>query len=153
MNLRERRDAWTEFLETWEGLCAESAEPGTCVVVEGERDRASLRRLGLPGAIALVHQGRSMSRLAQELATAGATLIVLTDWDVEGGHLAQRLRLLLAPGPARVDFDYRRRLARILHGELVHVEGLAGWARRTAERAGAPLDHFLRPMGPAPFRG
>ena len=152
-SLRERRDIWPDFLEMWEALCADSARPGTCVLVEGERDRASLRALGLPGTVALVHQGRSMSRLAQELSEPGGTLIVLTDWDVEGGHLAQRLRLLLATGPARVDLDYRRRFARILHGELVHVEGLAGWARRTAEKAGAPLEHFLRPTGAFPLRG
>lgn len=144
-NGRERREAWPEFLDEWERLCLESAKPRTSVVVEGERDRAALRALGLPGPVVLVHHGRTLSGLAQELSQPGQTLIVLTDWDLEGGHLAQRLRQLLAPGPGKVDLEFRRRLARILHGELAHVEGLAGWARRTAEKAGAPLDHFLRP--------
>ncbi len=144
-NGRERRDSWDSFLEVWEELCLESAQPGTTVVVEGERDRASLRALGLPGPIALVHRGRSMSRLAQELGHPRGRLIVLTDWDGEGGHLAQRLRELLAPGPAKVDLEFRRRFATVLRSEVVHVEGLAGWARRTAELVGAPLEHFLRP--------
>ena len=137
--------AWPEFLDVWEALCIDSARPGTSILVEGERDRVSLRKLGVPGPIHLVHHGRSLSQRAHELAEPGQTLIVLTDWDVEGGHLAHRLRELLAPGPAKVDLEYRRRLSRILRGELAHVEGLAGWARRMAERAGAPLDHFLRP--------
>ncbi len=144
-NGRDRRQIWPEFLDVWEELCLESARFGTTVVVEGERDRRSLRRLGLPGPIVLVHHGRSLSGLAQELGQRGHRLIVLTDWDGEGGHLAQRLRELLAHGPVEVDLEFRRRLATLLKGELVHVEGLAGWARRTAELAGGPLEHFLRP--------
>jgi 5S rRNA maturation endonuclease (ribonuclease M5) len=142
----DRQAAWPDFLDLWEALCRESVDRRTIVVVEGERDRAALRALGLPGAVVLVHRGRSLSRRAEELGKPGTTLIVLTDWDVEGGHLAQRLRLLLSPGPARVDLEFRRRFALILHGEVAHVEGLAGWARRTAEKAGAPLDHFLGPV-------
>lgn len=143
---RDRRDVWPEFLELWEELCQASRAPGATVVVEGERDRASLRRLGLPGAIVLLHHGRTLSQVAQELGRARGRVIVLTDWDVEGGHLAQRLRELL-PGPAAVDLEFRRRIAQLLHGDLAHVEGLAGWARRTAEGIGAPLEHFVRPAG------
>ncbi|MCI4337175.1 MAG: hypothetical protein L3K17_08325 [Thermoplasmata archaeon] len=142
---RDRREAWPEFLELWEELCVASARPGATVVVEGERDRSSVRQLGLPGPVVLVHHGRTLSQLAQELGSPPGTVIVLTDWDLEGGHLAQRLRELLAPGPGHVDLEFRRKLGKLLHGELAHVEGLAGWARRTAERIGAPLEHFVRP--------
>ena len=144
-NAVDRLAAWPEFLDLWESLCLESAHPATTVVVEGERDRASLRALGLPGRVTIVHQGRSLSQLAHELARPADRVIVLTDWDVEGGHLAHRLNDLLKSGPATLDLDYRRKFARILHGEVAHVEGLAGWARRMAESAGAPLEHFLRP--------
>lgn len=144
---RDRRDVWPEFLELWEDLCHVSASPGATVVVEGERDRLSLRRLGLPGPIVLLHHGRTLSEVAQELSATRGRVIVLTDWDVEGGHLAQRLRELLLPGPTEVDLDFRRRIAQLLHGDLAHVEGLAGWARRTAEGIGAPLEHFVRAVG------
>lgn len=140
---RDRRDIWPEFLDLWEELRGASTAPGTVVVVEGERDRTSLRRLGLPGPIVLLHHGRTLSQLAQELGQGTRRVIVLTDWDVEGGHLAQRLRELLRAGPAEVDLEFRRRIAQLLHGDLAHVEGLAGWARRTAEGIGAPLDHFV----------
>lgn len=144
---RDRRDVWPEFLELWEELRQASTAPRATVVVEGERDRASLRRLGLQGPIVLLHHGRTLSEVAQELGRSGGRVIVLTDWDLEGGHLAQRLRELLLPGPADVDLEFRRRIAQLLHGELAHVEGLAGWARRTAEGIGAPLEHFVRPSG------
>jgi len=139
------REPFDEFLRLWEDLCLASAQPRTTVVVEGERDRASLRSLGLPGPIALVHRGLPLAGVAEELGRTARHLIVLTDWDTEGGHFAQRLAELLEAGPVKVDLEFRRRLARVLRGELVHVEGLHGWARRSAEAHGAPLDHFLRP--------
>jgi len=136
-------DPLTEFLELWQRLRAESAEPGTVVVVEGDRDRASLRRLGLPGTIVPVHRGRGLAGTAHDLVGRSRRVIVLTDWDTEGGHLAQRLREFLEADRPRLDLEYRRRIARIVRGELVHVEGLHGWARRLAERQGLVLDDLL----------
>jgi 5S rRNA maturation endonuclease (ribonuclease M5) len=131
------------FFRLWERLCAESADPGTVVVVEGERDRASLRKLGLPGAIVKVHRGRALGDTAHDLVGRSRRVIVLTDWDTEGGHLAQRLREFLEAEALELDLDYRRRIARIVRGELVHVEGLYGWARRLAERSGHSLEEML----------
>jgi 5S rRNA maturation endonuclease (ribonuclease M5) len=115
----------------------------TLVVVEGERDRRSLRRLGLKGPIVLVHRGRTISETAQHLAGTARRVIILTDWDTEGGHLAQRLKEFLGIGRSGPDLEYRRRLARILRGELVHVEGLYGWAARTAEKGNRSLAALL----------
>lgn len=134
------------FVELWQRLRADSALPGTVVVVEGVRDRTSLRRLGLPGPIVPVHRGRALSGTAHDLVGRSRRVIVLTDWDTEGGHLAQRLREFLEAERLHLDLEYRRRLARIVRGELVHVEGLYGWARRQAERDGQPLDELLGPL-------
>jgi len=38
-----------EFVELWQRLQTASAEPGTVVLVEGERDRRSVQRLGFAG--------------------------------------------------------------------------------------------------------
>src|SRR5580658_4506144 len=133
-------DTLDEFLRLWERLRSESAETGTVVVVEGDRDRTSLRRLGLPGPIVKVHRGRPLAGTAHDLVGGSRKVIVLTDWDVEGGHLARRLREFLEAERPVLDLEYRRRLARIVRGELVHVEGLYGWARRLAERSGHPLE-------------
>lgn len=145
--------AFEEFLELWVLLLAESAKRGTVVLVEGDRDRTSLRALGVRGPVVLVHRGVRLGTLAHDLTRESRRAIVLTDWDVTGGQLAHRLNEFLAPGPVEVDLEFRRRLARVLRGELVHVEGLYGWARRNAERAGAPLDHFLPTVGDRPVRG
>lgn len=140
---RDPAAVFDEFWELWGRLSLESRTPGTVVVVEGERDRRSLRRLGLRGAIVLVHRGRTMSETAHELSARARRVIILTDWDTEGGHLAQRLKEFLGSGRTGPDLDHRRRLARVLRGELVHVEGLYGWASRTAEKANRSLPHLL----------
>jgi 5S rRNA maturation endonuclease (ribonuclease M5) len=147
----EPREAFEAFVELWGRLLDESDDDRTVVVVEGERDRAAVRRLGWAGPVAVVHRGRPISATANGLAAGAGKVIVLTDWDTEGGHLARRLRDFLGPEHVRLDLDYRRRLARILRGELTHVEGLFGWARRNAERRGEPLERILdgaaRPTG------
>jgi 5S rRNA maturation endonuclease (ribonuclease M5) len=137
---RDPAAAFEEFVDLWQKLLAEGRVPGTTVVVEGERDRRSVRRLGWSGAIAMVHRGRTISATAQALVDGSRRVIVLTDWDSEGGTFARRFREFLTADRAELDLEYRRRFARLLRGELVHVEGLFGWARRNAERFGIPFD-------------
>jgi len=140
---REPAAAFDEFWELWTRLKHDSESPGTVVVVEGERDRRSLRRLGLTGTVVLVHRGRTLSETAQHLSATARRVIILTDWDTEGGHLAQRLREFLGVGRSGPDLEHRRRLARVLRGELVHVEGLYGWAVRAAGKANRSLVQLL----------
>lgn len=137
-------EVWEGFLKLWEDFLSRANEHSTVIVVEGERDRRSLQSLGVSGHVVLVHSGRGMDRLTHTLSRPGQRVVLLTDWDREGGHLAHRLAELLVAEGIRVDTEFRRKLARAVHGEVAHVEGLAGWARRSAERAGAPLDHWLR---------
>ena len=146
----EPLDPFDEFVELWEKLLGEANGSRTAIVVEGERDRRAIRRLGWGGPIVVVHRGQPISATAKGLATSRGKVIVLTDWDAEGGRLARRLRDFLEAEKLRLDLDYRRRFARILRGELTHVEGLFGWVRRQAERRGEPLDRLLdgSPDGP-----
>jgi 5S rRNA maturation endonuclease (ribonuclease M5) len=139
----DRDLAWEEFLEVWCDLRAKSSIPGTVVVVEGERDRASLAALHIDGTVVALHHGQPLGHVAHELSLQARTVVVLTDWDTEGGHLARRLREFLDAMPLELDLDVRRRLARAMRGEVAHVEGLAGWARRSADRAGTTLEAAL----------
>lgn len=143
-----RLAAWEEFQGEWVKLLESSREPGTVVVVEGERDRRSLRRLGVSGRIVLVHRGRTLSQVANELATTSRRAVLLTDWDAEGGHLGHRIAEFLEGGPVLPDLETRKRLGRVLRSELTHVEGLYGWARRSAELAGTTLEAWLDAADP-----
>src|SRR5579871_1492431 len=137
-----RDAAWTEFLDLWDRLLEESETPGTALVVEGETDVRALRRLGVDGRIVPLHRGQRLPRIARDLAASSTRVVLLFDWDLQGGRWTRRLRELLESGPLEVDTDLRRRFAAVLHGEIVHVEGLYGWARRMAENHGGPLEHF-----------
>ncbi len=141
--VRDPAALFDEFWELWVRLQGDSQVPGTVVVVEGDRDRRALRRLGVRGPIVLVHRGRTISETAQHLAATARHVIILTDWDAEGGHLAQRLKEFLGVGRSGPDLEHRRRLARVLRGELAHVEGLYGWAQRAAEKGNRPLGQLL----------
>jgi len=132
-----------EFVELWQRLQTASAEPGTVVLVEGERDRRSVQRLVLAGPVVTVHRGHTLSETAQSLLRKARRVVILTDWDTEGGHLAHRLTEFLRPERLQLDLETRRRLARVLRGELVHVEGLYGWARRLAESVGDTIEERL----------
>jgi len=145
----EAAEALDEFVELWQRLRAQTAAPGTFVVVEGERDRRSVARLGLPATIFVLHGGRTLAGSAERLVRTGRRVVILTDWDTEGGHLAHRLAAFLEAERLELDLETRRRLARILRGELVHVEGLYGWARRLAEKGGDSLESRLGPVDPA----
>jgi len=140
---RDPAAVFDEFWELWVRLQADSRAPGTVVVVEGERDRRSLRRLGVKGSVVLVHRGRTISESAEHLSATARRVILLTDWDTEGGHLAQRLKEFLGSGRSGPDLEYRRRFARVLRVELVHVEGLYRWALRTAEKGNRSLGQLL----------
>jgi 5S rRNA maturation endonuclease (ribonuclease M5) len=138
-------EALGEFVELWQRLRVESQDPGTVIVVEGERDRRSLARLGVDRRVFVLHGGRTLAGSAEALVRRSRRVVVLTDWDGEGGHLAHRLAEFLEAERLELDLETRRRLARILRGELVHVEGLYGWARRLAEKQGQTLDALLAP--------
>jgi 5S rRNA maturation endonuclease (ribonuclease M5) len=140
---RDPGEAFEAFVALWQRLLAEGRRPGTTVVVEGERDRRAVRRLGWAGGVAIVHRGQPLSATAQRLVDGHGRVIVLTDWDSEGGTIARRLREFLTADRVALDLDYRRRLAYLLRGELVHVEGLYGWVRRNAERYRVPLESIV----------
>ena len=139
----ELRDPFEEFVDLWGKLLREPTVGSAVLVVEGERDRVSVRKLGWSGPVVVLHRGRPISATASGLVASHGKVIVLTDWDTEGGHLARRLKDFLTAEAVELDLDYRRRLARTLRGELTHVEGLFGWARRQAERRGEPLERLL----------
>jgi 5S rRNA maturation endonuclease (ribonuclease M5) len=142
-NGHDPHETLEEFLRLWQRLRAESAESGTVLVVEGHRDRTALRRLGVEGPIVTVHRGRPLAGTAHDLVGRARRVIVLTDWDSEGGNLARRLREFLEADRPSLDLEFRRRLAIVVRGEIVHVEGLYGWARRLADRAGTPIADLL----------
>jgi 5S rRNA maturation endonuclease (ribonuclease M5) len=137
-------EPFRRFLRTLSEL-KEATEERAIILVEGERDRSALRRLGVDSrSILLVHQGLPLPEVVERVVRlAPSRVILLTDWDGKGGRLAERLAALFQDGRLVTDVTFRRRLALDVLGEVRCVEDLVPWAERASTESGAPLDHWL----------
>ena len=113
-----------EVEELLEDLVADNGE-GIPVLVEGEKDVAALRELGLEGEVLRVKGASAVFAVCEHIATRHRKVILLVDWDRGGGHLAELLRDALAANGIRVDESYRKALARATKKEVVEVQALA----------------------------
>lgn len=106
------------------------------VLVEGPKDVAALRELGLTGEILVVNTGATLVVLVENLYEAGVrTVLLLLDWDRTGGRLQRRMRELLEAHAIKWDDRHRQALVRIVGNEARAVENLAGLRGSLARRA------------------
>jgi 5S rRNA maturation endonuclease (ribonuclease M5) len=95
-------------LEALEGLLQELREDPRPKLVEGEKDKKALERLGIRNIVLI--QPVSLAKVAGEV---GSDVILLTDYDRRGELMAQRLAELLHNEGVRVDVSYRRELRQL----------------------------------------
>ena len=109
------------------------------VVVEGRRDVAALRRLGVEGEVLTVNGGMALIDFCDRLAERTTEAVLLTDWDRTGGHILRHLRDNLR-GRVRMHREVRKAIA--LYAEVRDVESLPTYLeslrRRVAEVTRAP---------------
>jgi len=108
------------------------------VLVEGERDVAALRDMGLEGTIIKLNSGESMVERADNLSRAYGRIILLTDWDPKGLRLHERLHELLEDCQVEVEDRLWLRLRRLCGSgcrTIEDVPALVGSLRRMAGRA------------------
>ncbi len=103
-------------------LLAELSQSGVAIAVEGQKDVAALRRLGLAGPI--LRLGRhGVVALADEL-TRYKKLLVLFDFDQRGEELARQLTEQLRGRGTTILEQTRRTLRHALSWRVRVVEGL-----------------------------
>jgi dTMP kinase len=122
MSLADATERLEELEELLEDLVRDNEH--VPVLVEGEKDVAALRALGLQGELIRVKTAHTVFVVCEELARHHRKAILLVDWDRGGGHLARLLLEALAANGVRCDDTYRKALARATQKEVVHVEGL-----------------------------
>lgn len=128
-------DRLEEFEELLEELRLDNED--VPVLVEGEKDVAALRALGLEGEILRVKQADTVFVVCETLARRHRKVILMVDWDRGGGHLARLVLDALEANGVRCDEAYRKAIARLSQKEVLHVEALDRWAenlRRAARR-------------------
>lgn len=106
------------------------------VLVEGERDVAALRALGLGGELLKLNRGEGLVALTDALSARHQKIILLTDWDYKGVELHDRLKRLLEDAQVGADDFCWSRLKRLSGGGCRTVEGLPAFLSLLRERAG-----------------
>lgn len=119
------------------------AEKGGIIVVEGPRDKESLRLMGIQGRILCLQSSRKNTFGFVEQLDGESHVIVLTDFDRQGVFLANRLTRILNAQKIRANLMLWRELRGLTRSELRSIEELP----RLYERLQAEV-YFHRPSGP-----
>ena len=110
------------------------------VVVEGKRDAAALRALGIEGEVITYNRGLSVHQFSEEVMETHDRVVLLMDWDRAGEKLQGRLARELA-GLWEEHSDYRRVLKILCQKEVRDMEGIPGLIRRLS------INAIARPEG------
>ena len=81
------------------------------IVVEGENDITALNDLGIHGKIIPLNVGVSIPNLCDRIAKKWQRVIILTDWDRQGGKLCRRIIDNLE-GRTKCNTDFREIFAK-----------------------------------------
>ncbi len=111
MNLKRYRE---EALAELTLLLREAEEAVDTVLVEGMRDAEALKRLGYRGQIEVISRREAHVDLAEEVAGRSRKVLILSDFDREGGRINREIHPLLESRGVRVEADMRRRIGRLM---------------------------------------
>jgi len=100
------------------------AEKGQVIVVEGTRDRESLRTMGIKGKILCLQSSRRNTISFAEQLDGERSVIVLTDFDRQGVFLANRLSRVLNSQNVHANLVLWRELRSLTRSELRSIEEL-----------------------------
>lgn len=93
------------------------------VIVEGKRDAAALRELGLVGEIITLHSGNNLYEFSEDLHDRFTKVILLLDWDDKGESLNRTLSSYL--GGIWEEYSGFREMVKILcQKDIKDIEGI-----------------------------
>lgn len=100
------------------------------ILVEGKRDVATLRALGCDGEIVQLHSGRTLHDVFESLGRAHPRVLIMVDWDRQGGRYRGLAERLASPHGARLDSTYRDAVRELLDLPIKDVESLHAYVTR-----------------------
>jgi len=119
------------------------------VIVEGRRDVAALRRLGLKGVILTLHCGQTVAAFAEEITRRFPVVIPLLDWDRRGRQLHTQLTRHLETDWEEYHY-IRQELITLCKSTISSVEELPALLDTHAHQAGSTPPHNTTPAGRYP---
>ena len=122
----------SKTLEELEKVIEELAEASRTVpvIVEGRSDKKALADLGISGIIFVLNDGHSILDTCTRLSADYRTVIIMTDWDRKGGHLARILMESLEANDMHYNTDLRAKISMLAKKEIKDVESLPRYIER-----------------------
>jgi 5S rRNA maturation endonuclease (ribonuclease M5) len=102
----------------------EESEMGSVIVVEGSRDRESLRIMGVKGTILCLQSSRKNAIGFVEQLDGDKNVIVLTDFDREGVSLAKKLTRVLNSQRIHANLVLWRELRGLTRSDIRSIQEL-----------------------------
>ncbi|HSD57698.1 MAG TPA: toprim domain-containing protein [Methanotrichaceae archaeon] len=131
-DIRQKRTYDLDALEEQISALLVTSSQGAAIIVEGMRDERALRSLGVSGPVIMASR-RPALELAEDAARKYREIIVLTDWDLKGDEMAQKIEQHLRCTGAHVDLEIRSRLKKLVRKEIKDVESLGLYVERMRE--------------------
>jgi 5S rRNA maturation endonuclease (ribonuclease M5) len=103
------------------------------IIVEGDRDIISLKKLGFPGAIIKLNTGDSLLDFCDEIAKKYEEVMILTDWDDKGKELKNTLMRYLRDNGLKYNIAIWQKFLRFA-GEISCVEELYPYIHEIEKR-------------------
>jgi len=117
----------------------EELSESTPIIVEGIRDIAALRRLGITENVVALHRGDTIFGFAEEMAKKHRTAVILTDWDRRGGTLARMLKEALTANGVHANHTIRTHIVILSKKEIKDIESMPTFIDRLkASTSGQP---------------
>jgi 5S rRNA maturation endonuclease (ribonuclease M5) len=132
--LKEKEE---KILKVLEALAEESAK-GKPIVVEGKKDVAALRALGVDGAVLTVKTGgKSFLDAVCEIEKMGVPEVILfLDFDRRGKEGTKRLKQSLERAKMKPNTKLWRALSAVVGKEIQCIESLTAYRHTLHERIG-----------------
>jgi 5S rRNA maturation endonuclease (ribonuclease M5) len=119
------------------------SEAGVPIIVEGRRDEAALRKLGIAGSVHCLKAGGESRHEFLDRLNGTKEAIVLADFDREGKELETWLYKELSQRGVKSDLKFWIRMRSLARTEVRSVEEIPNFVRALEARA-----RGIRPVSP-----
>jgi dTMP kinase len=106
----------------------------TPIIVEGLRDIAALKRMGITRNVISLGKGDSVFNFSEDLSRTTRRAIILTDWDRKGGQLARMLKEALMANGVTTNDNIRAKLGILSKKEVKDIESMPAFVERLRYR-------------------
>ena len=117
------------FQQLIEQVAFESSN-GSTIIVEGQKDRESLRTMGITGPIQCLQSSRQNALGFVEKLVRTKRIVVLTDFDREGISLAKKLARTLNAHSLHVNLVIWKNLRELTRSDVRSIEELPKYLER-----------------------